>query len=289
MDSLCAGCGKTLRVNDEFVGRKARCPVCGLVYVVGGAAMDQSTQMPASVDPAVVETSYQPKNESNAPILQPLEDSWSSLPTERPIDERPIDERPIEKSLGATEPTSTSQAPIQAPMREAKYFVRTPNAMVYGPSDTATVLNWITQGRLDDSCHIREEFSEQWIGIAAWRFQSRKLQNPMARPIGGASNPFGTIPNSAVQSAGYSKSGNGTVVLVLGIVSWILCPTFFGAVLCSILAIAFASNEFGKIRNGQSPDTEKTAVYIGLWLSIANLVIWCFLIVGVVVASILSP
>ncbi len=279
IDSICSGCGKTLRVNDEFVGRKARCPVCGLVYVVGGVAMDQSNQMSTSVDPAVVETSYAPRIESNAPILQPLEDSWSSLPTERPT----------EKSLGATEPTSTSQAPIQAPMPQAKYFVRTPNAMVYGPSDTATVLDWITQGRLDDSCHIREEFSEQWIGIAAWRFQSRKLQNPMARPIGGASNPFGTIPNSAVQSAGYSKSGNGTVVLVLGIISWILCPTFFGAVLCSILAIVFASNEFGKIRNGQSPDTEKTAVYIGLWLSIANLVMWCFLIVGVVLVSILSP
>ncbi len=252
IDSLCSGCGKTLRVNDEFVGRKARCPVCGLVYVVGGATIDQSTQMPATVDPTVVETAYALKIESNAPVLQPLDDSL-------------------------------------APMPDVQYFVRTPNAMVYGPSDSATVLDWISQGRLDDSCHIRDESSEQWVGIAAWRFQTRKMQNPMARPADAVANPFGAVPHSNVQSAGYSKSGNGTVVLVLGIVSWILCPTFFGAMLCSILAIVIASNEFGKIRNGLSPDTEKTAITIGLWLSIGNLVAWCLLIAGVIVVSILSP
>ncbi len=276
---MCSGCGKTLRVNDEFVGRKARCPVCGLVYVVGGADIVQSTQMPATVDPAVVETTYAPKIESNVPVLQPLDDSWSSLPTERPV----------EKPLSPIEPPSTSQVPVMAPMPDVQYFVRTPNAMVYGPSDSATVLDWISQGRLDDSCHIRDESSEQWVGIAAWRFQTRKMQNPMARPANAVANPFGAVPHSTVQSAGYSKSGNGTVVLVLGIVSWILCPTFFGAMLCSILAIVIASNEFGKIRNGQSPDTEKTAITIGLWLSIGNLVAWCLLIAGVIVVSILSP
>ena len=244
--------------------------------------MDQSNQMLASEDPAVVETNYAPKIESSAPVLQPLDDSWSSLPTERPA----------EKPLGPTEPPSTPSVPTLAQMpqmSDVQYFVRTPNQMVYGPSGSATVLDWISQGRLDDSCHIREESSEQWLGIAAWRFQTRKLQNPMARPANAVANPFGAVPHSTVQSAGYSKSGNGTVVLVLGIVSWILCPTFFGAMLCSILAIVFAYNEFGKIRNGQSPDTEKAAVTIGLWLSIGNLIAWCLLIVGVIVVSILSP
>ena len=278
IDSLCSGCGKTLRVNDEIVGRKARCPICGLVYVVGGTAIDPPTKASALTDSTVAETTYAPPGETIVPVVQPLDDPWSSLATERPV----------EKAV-ASEPISAAQVPIQNPNPVVKFFVRTPNSMEYGPSDTATVLDWISQGRLDDSCHVREESSPQWIGIAAWRFQTRKQQNPMASPANQAANPFGAVPVSTVQSAGYSKSGNGTVVLVLGIVSWILCPTFFGAMICSILAIVFASIELGKIRNGQSQDKEKILVYIGMWLSIANLVAWALLIVGVIVVSILSP
>ena len=276
IDSLCSGCGKTLRVNDEFVGRKARCPLCGFIYVVGDASVDQPK---IASNPTVAETTYVPQPEPIVPTLQPLDDSWSSLATEKPA----------EKSSGTSEPTSTAHVPNQLPSPVVKFFVRTPNSMEYGPSDAVTILDWISQGRLDDSCHVREETSSQWIGIAAWRFQSRKMQNPMASPVNQAANSFGSVPVSTVQSAGYSKSGNGTVVLILGILSWVLCPTFFGAMLCSILAIVFASIEFGKIRNGQSPEKEKIRVYIGLWLGIANLVAWVLMIGGVIVVSFVSP
>ena len=75
------------------------------------------------------------------------------------------------------------------------------------------------------------------------------------------------------------------VVLILGLVSWILCPTAVGALVCAILAIVFASMELGKIRNGQSPSKEKMLVLIGLWLGIANLVAWAILIVGIIVLA----
>ena len=279
IDSLCSGCGKTLRVNDEFVGRKARCPLCGIIYVVGDASVDQPSKASTPADPTVAETTYAPQNEPNIPTLQPLDDSWSSLATEGPA----------EKSSGTSEPTSPAQVPNLLSSPVVKFFVRTPNSMEYGPSDAVTILDWISQGRLDDSCHVREETSSQWIGIAAWRFQIRKMQNPMASPVNQAANPLGSVPVSTVQSAGYSKSGNGTVVLILGILSWVLCPTFIGAMLCSILAIVFASIEFGKIRNGQSPEKEKILVYIGLWLGVANLVAWVLMIVSVIVVSIVSP
>ena len=242
IDSQCTGCGKSLRVSDEFVDRKARCPICGIVYIVGGVGLDETTPAPIASDPTAFEAT-----------------SGSSFATDNPI------------------------API------AKFFVRTPNSSVYGPSDTKTVLEWINQGRLDDTCHIREQSSEQWLGIAAWRFQSRSIQNPISSAVYQGTNQFGSVPVSTVQSAGYGNGGNGTVVLVLGLISWVLCPTVLGAWICSILAIVFATIEFGKIRNGQSPSSQKTLVLIGMWLAIANLVAWAFLIIGVIVISILNP
>ena len=36
VESICAGCGKRLRVADEYAGKKARCPSCGEIYMVPG-------------------------------------------------------------------------------------------------------------------------------------------------------------------------------------------------------------------------------------------------------------
>lgn len=34
VDNKCPGCGRLLRVGDEYVGRQARCPACSTIYVV---------------------------------------------------------------------------------------------------------------------------------------------------------------------------------------------------------------------------------------------------------------
>ncbi len=295
IDTLCSGCGKTLRVNDEYAGRRARCPVCGTVYTAGGIAIEQSPQSPA---PGEVETVYAQKMDSNHSQLNPINDSWTSLPTTKPIEN-------LSTSAQGTAFTAELQSPSQIirpidssnaisnnvnSISSVKYFVRTPNSMVYGPSSVEMVNDWITEGRLDDSCHIREETSENWLGIPAWRFQSRRVQNPMSNPFGTTSNnQFGAVPVSSVQSLGYSQSGNGGTVLILGLISWVLCPTFFGAIICGILAIIFAMAELKKIRNSQIPSKEKSIVMIGLLLAIANLVAWSLMIVGFIVAVILNP
>jgi hypothetical protein len=36
----CTGCGKELEVPDSTVGRKFRCPKCGMIFIVPGAADD---------------------------------------------------------------------------------------------------------------------------------------------------------------------------------------------------------------------------------------------------------
>ena len=277
IDSQCSGCGKTLRVNDEFVGRKARCPVCGLVYIAGGGQI--------SPDPSIAETSYAPQSDADESAKRQNPDSWSSLPTEKPL-EKPLEKPPVALPVDSTD--ATSGPPVSVPVTPAKFFVRTPNTMVYGPSDRQSVLDWIDQGRLDETCHIREESSEQWIGIAAWKFQSRKAQNPMSNASGQTANYFGSVPVSTVQSAGYSQSGSGNVVLVLGMAGWLLCPTAIGSWVCSCLAIYFATIELAKIRNGESPSKEKAIVLIGMWLGIINLLAWVLGVIGLVIIAVIS-
>ncbi len=264
IDSTCSGCGKMLRVADDFAGRKARCPICGVIYVVG----DLGTQA-AAVDSVNAETTY----------------------------EQPIDSN----SLQGMEPLATSEslpspiAPTPSRIND-EFFVRTPNQSVYGPTDRQTVLDWIAQGRLDDSCHIRQSNSEQWIGLPAWRFQS-KQQDPFAnaysvRGVGPAQNesfPFKPAPNSLNQSAGYARSGNGIVVLILGIGSWILCPTFLGALVCAIIAIALGLNELKRVRQGVSPASNRTPAMFGLWLGIINLVVLLGSIIAFVVIASMNP
>lgn len=38
IETICQGCARKLRVADEHAGKKARCPQCGLIYVVPGVA-----------------------------------------------------------------------------------------------------------------------------------------------------------------------------------------------------------------------------------------------------------
>jgi hypothetical protein len=47
IETRCGGCGKLLRVADEFAGRQARCPQCGFIYIVpvaGGPVAAASSQ-----------------------------------------------------------------------------------------------------------------------------------------------------------------------------------------------------------------------------------------------------
>ncbi len=42
IETICQGCARKLRVPDEHAGRKARCPQCGMIYVVPGAPVPRA-------------------------------------------------------------------------------------------------------------------------------------------------------------------------------------------------------------------------------------------------------
>lgn len=58
IDSQCTGCGKMLRVADEYAGRRARCPVCQTIYTVP-SGNDTEEWAPAAVVDSVPPASYE--------------------------------------------------------------------------------------------------------------------------------------------------------------------------------------------------------------------------------------
>ena len=66
----CQNCQKTLRVADEFAGKKARCPNCQTILLVEG---DTETVEPTSVQPPVASTPQPPAyGQTGTPSLSPF-------------------------------------------------------------------------------------------------------------------------------------------------------------------------------------------------------------------------
>jgi hypothetical protein len=56
IETICQGCARKLRVPDEHAGKKARCPQCGMIYVVPGSAAAAS---PTNLDKDPVDGAHQ--------------------------------------------------------------------------------------------------------------------------------------------------------------------------------------------------------------------------------------
>ena len=65
-----------------------------------------------------------------------------------------------------------------------------------------------------------------------------------------------------------SASSSAIISLVFGILSYILCPFFFG-----IAAWIMGSIESGKIKRGESPQAGKGFATAGMWLGIVNVIL----------------
>jgi len=262
IDATCSGCGKTLRTADDCVGRKARCPSCGTIYVVGSTTLAANPAALPEIN--IAETTYlDPARYTNLDVTETDQETQST---------------PSQPKLFNTLPNSTIESP------KCLYFVRVPSGEEFGPADSPTVHDWIQQGRLDDRCHIRSENSEQWIGIPAWQLLQKK--KAAAKNVHSSSPQSLVAPVSSNQSAAGGANGRGLVVLVLGVLSWIMCFSLIGGVVCAVIAIPLGLNELKKIKQGESPISEKWLVMIGIGLSIANLIASVLFVLVFVIVSI---
>ena len=261
IDTPCSGCGKTLRVADDCIGKKARCPHCRTVYLVGSTPTleNRATQYRAPDDPVASPENPIPENPiPETTYANPLRFAEAdSLAT-------PLRPNELQSSLQPSEPMPTPSTEIVTRL----FMVRVPSGDEFGPADAVTIQDWIQQNRLDDRCHIRQQDQESWIGIPAWQL----LQKREAA----SKNVFSNSPNSLSAPAASNRSsvaptsGRGVVVLILGILSWVLCFSLIGGILCAIFAIPLGFSELKRINQGESPSSEKWMVLTGFGLSVAN-------------------
>lgn len=84
-------------------------------------------------------------------------------------------------------------------------------------------------------------------------------------PSSGFSSP---PPPPPPGMSGGSASSNAIIALVLGILSYIMCP-----VILAIAAWIMGNNELKAIDSGQSPEAGRMLANIGKWLGIVNIIL----------------
>jgi len=93
--------------------------------------------------------------------------------------------------------------------------------------------------------------------------------------------PPGFNPTPPPQTP-YNQSGassNAIIALVLGILSYIMCPVILG-----IAAWIMGKKELNEIDAGRSPDAGRVIAKIGMWLGIINVIL---AIIGIIIFFIL--
>lgn len=173
-----------------------------------------------------------------------------------------------------------------------RFFVRIPSGQEFGPADRATILTWESQGRVNETCQIRSTTSSLYTDFKIWKeTASSASPQPTNLPRFSSVNVFGDqigrVDVAANQSTIVTQS-RATTILVLGIGSWVLCLSIFGAPVCAVIAIYMGVGELGRIHRGEVSSDNKPAVWLGLILGAANLLFTLILLVCGLIASVVS-
>lgn len=175
------------------------------------------------------------------------------------------------------------------------YFVRIPNGQEFGPADRSTILTWESQGRVNDTCHVRLQSSNQLVSFAQWKQNEPPAASNQASPATTSryanANVFGDqigrvdVPRNQSTTVPRSRA-NG--VLILGICSWFLCLSFIGAPICALFAIGLGVVELGRINRGEVGPEQTHLVWIGIALGGVNLVFVSIFVLYGLIATILA-
>ncbi len=102
---------------------------------------------------------------------------------------------------------------------------------------------------------------------------------PPPPPPPPGSPQYGFTPTPPAGNQGGSASSNAIIALVLGILSYIMCP-----VILAIGAWIMGNNELKAIDSGQSPEAGRSLANIGKWLGIVNIILS---VIGLIIVAIL--
>lgn len=254
IESICSGCGRSLSVGNEHVGKQARCPNCGQIYTV-----------PHFVSPQALPGN--PATPSTGTATQPFL-SADSEQSGQPVGDI----------------ASPDAAPLESQQSSEQFWMRGADGIEYGPADRAKLNRWFAEGRVGADYQIKHNANGIWQSAQIFRPSSTgpaQSSNPFA-----ASNPFAetqspyAAPQSTQTAAGFQKSDPSTLVLTMGIVAWLLffaCPLL--SLIPGIVAWVTGRNALQDIQAGLADGSNVGLVKTGYYLGMVQVLLFILLVV----------
>lgn len=134
-----------------------------------------------------------------------------------------------------TVPSASGEDPSSEPVakpEEALWRMKTPEGELYGPVNREEIQTWVAEGRVTGECQLLEGENGVWRP-AAEVFPALQAEV----------TPVQTAPTSRYR---YTSPNRGTLILVLGILSWAVgCPLF------GIAAWVMGTNDLREMDTGR--------------------------------------
>lgn len=257
IETRCHGCGKRLRVADEYAGRQARCPECGYVYTVSAATM-----------PAGGATAAAPEQPLAGPAAGQGAATGSAHST----------------SASATSGHSPTTGPLpQAASGDNAWYMKTPEGQIYGPVTRNELDQWVRDGRVSDDCQLRRGDHGSWFGSPQAYPHLAQRRTAVQSATGGAyANPYASRQAGPNFAAGgrYVRPHRGGMIIAFAIIGWVVtCPIF------SIMAWVMGNGDLQQMRAGQMDNSGMSLTQAG---QILGMIHTCLTILGFVLVMLLA-
>ncbi len=252
IETICQGCARKLRVPDEHAGKKARCPQCGMIYVVPGEPFNTGpfNTGPINTGPNTTEA------DSSGTDSSGTDSSGADTRSSR---------------LGNSAPRDASE----------RWQMRTPDGRVWGPVSKQELDQWYAEGRVPGNATLLREGDPQWRPATeiypqppSGRQRLSEQRNPFAESAG--TTPFHGV--SYPLQHHYQEPHRGGVILALAVIGWVFCPVF------APFAWAMGQSDLRSIRSGQMDPSGQSLTQSGMVLgaveTILLIVIMFFMCLG---------
>jgi hypothetical protein len=160
----------------------------------------------------------------------------------------------------------------------ARWHVRTPEGVVYGPIAWGELLRWVSEGRVAADCELAPSADGPWQAAGTVLPVLNAAPTPTPHPLNPAEgsllsslpSPFLGGPHPAVPPAGsYLAPHRGALVLVFGVLGIVVgCPVF------SALAWILGSRDLREIRAGRMDRQGEGITLIGMILGMIVTILW---------------
>ena len=152
--------------------------------------------------------------------------------------------------------------------------MRTSEGQTYGPVSKSELDRWVSEGRVTGDCELHCVSDNQWqtaeVVYTSLAQRPQTSKNASADP---------SQPRSAARYR-YTEPHRGTLILVLGILSWVVsCPVF------GIVAWVLGSNDLREMRTGRMNPNGMGLTQAGLILGrIHTMILIAIVVLGLLLA-----